>query len=146
MVAHSTVQSCTRPATIHNAILFIETSTMLDATKLILLLGSHIWRYLLVITFMICDRFCFQVFPHENDTCYLAHCYPYTYTDLKDNLEHLLSDSERSKVMHQDILCETRAKNSCFLVTVTNFGNIFTSHILPKIYECHCTLQLLRAR
>ena len=22
-------------------------------------------------------------FPHENDTCYFAHCYPYTYSDLQ---------------------------------------------------------------
>lgn len=22
-------------------------------------------------------------FPHKDDTCYFAHCYPYTYTDLQ---------------------------------------------------------------
>lgn len=25
-------------------------------------------------------------FPHDGDTCYLAHCYPYTYSDLQDYL------------------------------------------------------------
>ncbi len=22
------------------------------------------------------------IFPHENDSCYISYCYPYTYTDL----------------------------------------------------------------
>ncbi|XP_060592107.1 uncharacterized protein LOC132746852 isoform X3 [Ruditapes philippinarum] len=60
-------------------------------------------------------------FPNENDTYYLAHCYPYTFTDLKDDLEFLLNDSERQKYIQREVLCETRAGNSCFLVTVTNF-------------------------
>ena len=63
-----------------------------------------------------------QEFPQADDTCYLAHCYPYTYSDLKDDLETLLSDPERSKVMQREVMCETRAGNSCFLLTVTNFG------------------------
>jgi hypothetical protein len=25
-------------------------------------------------------------FPHDDDQVYLAHCYPYTYTDLQDYL------------------------------------------------------------
>jgi hypothetical protein len=28
-------------------------------------------------------------FPHDNDQVYLAHCYPYTYTDLQDYLIRL---------------------------------------------------------
>jgi len=28
-------------------------------------------------------------FPHDNDQVYLAHCYPYTYTDLQDYLIQL---------------------------------------------------------
>ncbi|KAL4217925.1 hypothetical protein ACF0H5_022664 [Mactra antiquata] len=60
-------------------------------------------------------------FPNENDTYYLAHCYPYTFTDLKDDLEFLLNDTDRQKYIQREVLCETRAGNSCFLVTVTNF-------------------------
>ena len=66
----------------------------------------------------------FQEFPNENDTYYLAHCYPYTFTDLKDDLEALLNDNERQKCLQREVLCETRAGNSCFLVTVTNFGKL----------------------
>ncbi|XP_052234973.1 uncharacterized protein LOC127847242 isoform X4 [Dreissena polymorpha] len=60
-------------------------------------------------------------FPNEGDTYYLAHCYPYTFTDLKDDLENILNDPERQKFMNREVLCETRAGNSCFLVTITNF-------------------------
>ncbi|KAL3887872.1 hypothetical protein ACJMK2_000261, partial [Sinanodonta woodiana] len=60
-------------------------------------------------------------FPNENDTYYLAHCYPYTFTDLKDDLENLLNDKQRQQFITREVLCETRAGNSCFLVTVTNF-------------------------
>ncbi|XP_072030712.1 uncharacterized protein [Amphiura filiformis] len=61
-------------------------------------------------------------FTHENDTCYLAHCYPYTFTDLRDHLDTLMSESERRGCMRREVLCETRAGNSCFLLTVSNFS------------------------
>lgn len=57
-------------------------------------------------------------FPSANDTCYLAHCYPYTFTDLRRDLSDLICDPERSKFMKLDVLCQTKAGNSCFLVTV----------------------------
>ena len=72
-----------------------------------------------------CINPCFllnQEFPYTDDTIYLAHCYPYTYSDLKDDLDTLMEDPERAKIMKRDVLCETRAGNSCFLVTVTDFG------------------------
>ena len=68
---------------------------------------------------------CPQEFPHEEDTYYLAHCYPYTFTDLKNDLDTLLTDSARSKVMKREVMCETRAGNSCFLLTVTNFSKYY---------------------
>ncbi|KAK2161402.1 hypothetical protein LSH36_117g04018 [Paralvinella palmiformis] len=66
-------------------------------------------------------------FQYGDDTCYLAHCYPYTFTDLRDDLDNMLADPERSKVMKRQVLCETRAGNSCFLVTVTNFDSDHTN-------------------
>ena len=50
MIAHLAVQSHTQTF-IHNAILFIDTSLMLDTTKFISQLVSQIWRYLLVMIF-----------------------------------------------------------------------------------------------
>ncbi|KAH9508360.1 Cytosolic carboxypeptidase 2 [Bulinus truncatus] len=61
-------------------------------------------------------------FPNADDTYYMAHCYPYSFTDLKEDLEVLLNNEERSQVMKREVLCETRAGNSCFLLTVTNFN------------------------
>ncbi|XP_059175471.1 cytosolic carboxypeptidase 2-like [Physella acuta] len=61
-------------------------------------------------------------FPNADDTYYLAHCYPYSFTDLKEDLEVLLNSEERSAVMKREVLCESRAGNSCFLLTVTNFN------------------------
>ncbi|UJR13507.1 hypothetical protein I4U23_000521 [Adineta vaga] len=58
-------------------------------------------------------------FAHSGDTCYIAHCYPYTYTDLKDDLEYL-SRIRSCDVFRQEILCESQAGNSCFLITVTD--------------------------
>ncbi|CAG5127076.1 unnamed protein product [Candidula unifasciata] len=62
-------------------------------------------------------------FPNHQDTHYLAHCYPYSFTDLKEDLELLMNSDERSKVTRREVMCETRAGNSCFLVTVTNFDS-----------------------
>ncbi|XP_019632658.1 PREDICTED: uncharacterized protein LOC109476216 [Branchiostoma belcheri] len=60
-------------------------------------------------------------FPYEEDTYYLAHCYPYTYTDLKEHLDDLCNTEETGRHVRRDVLCETRAGNSCFLLTITEF-------------------------
>ncbi|XP_077989987.1 uncharacterized protein LOC144444443 isoform X3 [Glandiceps talaboti] len=59
-------------------------------------------------------------FPHDNDTCYFAHCYPYTFTDLKEHIDSLMTDPDRKKYMKKEVLCETKAGNSCFLLTVSS--------------------------
>lgn len=61
-------------------------------------------------------------FPYAEDTVYLAHCYPYSYTDMKTDLDALLADPKRSQYVKREILCDSKAGNSCYLVTVTNFG------------------------
>ena len=66
--------------------------------------------------------FLWQEFRFENDTCYLAHCYPYTFTDLKDHLDSLLAQSERRRFLRREVMCETKAGNSCFLLTISNFS------------------------
>ena len=35
------------------------------------------------------------VFPHEGDTCYLAHCYPYRYSDMMLDLANIRADPVR---------------------------------------------------
>ena len=36
-------------------------------------------------------------FPHNDDTVYLAHDYPYTYTDLQQYLDTLTNDTSKSR-------------------------------------------------
>jgi len=60
-------------------------------------------------------------FPYADDTCYLAHCYPYTWTRLQRQLaalEHFDTDSSR---VRREKLCNTLAGNRVDLLTITNF-------------------------
>ena len=59
-------------------------------------------------------------FPHDEDTCYLAHCYPYKYSDLMEDLQNIRNDPVRSKCYSQKSLCQTLAGNDVPLVTITN--------------------------
>ncbi|GCB60983.1 hypothetical protein scyTo_0011224 [Scyliorhinus torazame] len=67
----------------------------------------------------------FQIeFRNKDDTYYLAHCYPYRYTDLKTHLNEIINDSKHLSHFKKEVLCETRAGNSCFLLTITDYiGN-----------------------
>ncbi|CAH8866769.1 unnamed protein product [Trichobilharzia szidati] len=63
-------------------------------------------------------------FPYADDVCYLAYSYPYTYTNLKYDLNEILLKAREDPVLNKSIKCEvacqTRAGNSCFLITVTD--------------------------
>ncbi|WAR02838.1 CBPC2-like protein [Mya arenaria] len=59
-------------------------------------------------------------FNHSNDTVYLAHCFPYTYTDLQDYLLDLQNDPIKSKICKQRVLCRTLAGNLVYLLTITS--------------------------
>ncbi|XP_055995591.1 uncharacterized protein LOC125648400 isoform X7 [Ostrea edulis] len=72
-------------------------------------------------------------FPNAEDTFYLAHCYPYTFTDLKEDLDAILNNHESRKWIKREVLCETRAGNSCFLVTCTNFDTSREEQIKKKV-------------
>ncbi|XP_043541042.1 cytosolic carboxypeptidase 2-like isoform X2 [Chiloscyllium plagiosum] len=70
----------------------------------------------------------FQIeFNNRNDTYYLAHCYPYRYTDLKAHLDEIVNDSKHSAHFKKEVLCETRAGNSCFLLTITDYTDMENS-------------------
>ena len=60
-----------------------------------------------------------QEFGLHGDTCYIAHCYPYSFTDLKNDLDRL-SLSRPADVLRRDVLCESHGGNSCFILTVTD--------------------------
>ncbi|XP_011298890.1 cytosolic carboxypeptidase 2 [Fopius arisanus] len=58
-------------------------------------------------------------FPHDQDTVYLAHCYPYTYTDLQEYLTRISSDPVKSRFTKLRLLCRTLAGNSVHYLTIT---------------------------
>ncbi|KAK7077233.1 Cytosolic carboxypeptidase 2 [Halocaridina rubra] len=59
-------------------------------------------------------------FPHDHDTVYLAHCYPYSYSDLQEHLLTIQNDPFKSGVCRQRILCRSLAGNPVYLLTITS--------------------------
>ncbi|MEE6499192.1 hypothetical protein FKM82_003352 [Ascaphus truei] len=59
-------------------------------------------------------------FPHDQDTCYFAHCYPYTYSDLQRDLQSMASDPTRSQYCKLRALCRSLAGNPVYLLTITS--------------------------
>ncbi|XP_076980252.1 cytosolic carboxypeptidase 4 isoform X2 [Tamandua tetradactyla] len=59
-------------------------------------------------------------FPHNEDACYLAYHYPYTYTALMTHLDILEKSINPKQVyFRQEVLCQTLGGNPCPLVTIT---------------------------
>ncbi|KFW61170.1 Cytosolic carboxypeptidase 3, partial [Pygoscelis adeliae] len=59
-------------------------------------------------------------FPHDQDTCYFAHCYPYTYSNLQEYLVAISKDPVKSKFCKIHILCHSLAGNIVYILTITN--------------------------
>lgn len=59
-------------------------------------------------------------FEYADDTVYFAYNYPYTYTDLVEDLNRLMSDPLKEKFCSRKVLCETLAGNKCEFLTITS--------------------------
>ncbi|XP_075611643.1 cytosolic carboxypeptidase 2 [Balearica regulorum gibbericeps] len=59
-------------------------------------------------------------FPHDGDTCFFAHSYPYTYSDLQRYLRALAGDPVRSRYCMVRALCRSLAGNTVYLLTITS--------------------------
>lgn len=79
-------------------------------------------------------------FPASEDTCYLAHCFPYSYSHLMSYLSQLEESSLASRYLRKEILCHTIAGNLCPLLTITDFernednpriGVVITARVHP---------------
>jgi len=66
---------------------------------------------------MLLSNLILQAFPYSNDTCYLAYCYPYTYSRLVSQLERI---SQYPLSSTQQVLCRTLAGNLCPLLTISD--------------------------
>ncbi|KAJ8248917.1 hypothetical protein GJAV_G00229170 [Gymnothorax javanicus] len=59
-------------------------------------------------------------FPYEGDTCYFAHCYPYTYSNLRCFLTSVSSDPVTAALCKVRVLCRSLAGNSVYVLTITS--------------------------
>ena len=73
------------------------------------------------------------VFEHAYDTVYIAHSYPYTFTDLQRYLRALENDPKRLGRFRRRPLCRTLAGNFCDVITITSTS---TSHTLAWVLWC----------
>ncbi|NXG41588.1 CBPC2 carboxypeptidase, partial [Psilopogon haemacephalus] len=68
------------------------------------------------------DGFCLSWssrFPHDGDTCFFAHSYPYTYSHLQRYLRALAADPARCRYCAVRVLCRSLAGNPIHLLTIT---------------------------
>ncbi|XP_028306241.1 cytosolic carboxypeptidase 2 [Gouania willdenowi] len=61
-------------------------------------------------------------FPYDSDTCYLAHCYPYTYSHLQRYLRRISSNPKVSSFCKVRVLCHSLAGNAVYVLTITSPG------------------------
>jgi len=59
-------------------------------------------------------------FPYDSDTCYLAHCYPYTYSRLQRYLGRLASDRATAAYCKLRVLCRSLGGNPVHVLTITS--------------------------
>ncbi len=56
----------------------------------------------------------------DGDTLYFAHCFPYTYSDLQDDLSRIEKDAYTQNFFYRNALCRTLAGNKCEYITITS--------------------------
>jgi len=59
-------------------------------------------------------------FPHDDDVCFLAMCYPFTYSDLGSLLLETELLASKGNIFSRSELCKTEAGNSCEIITICN--------------------------
>ena len=63
------------------------------------------------------------IFPYDNDECYLAYHYPYTYTNLLNDLRLWENTSITNLYFKIDTLCHSYTGIPCPLITITDLDN-----------------------
>lgn len=59
-------------------------------------------------------------FTHDDDQMFFSHCFPYTYSDLQDDLNKIEKDCNSSNFYHRSTLTRTLAGNRCEYLTITS--------------------------
>jgi murein tripeptide amidase MpaA len=58
-------------------------------------------------------------FQHDEDQVFFAYSYPYTYSDLTDEITAMERDVIKGEFISRNILCRTIAGNKCEYLTIT---------------------------
>ena len=61
-----------------------------------------------------------HTFDRSNDTVYLSHCFPYTYSDLCEDLRDIEQRAGTSSFFNRQELTRTLAGNRCDYITITS--------------------------
>lgn len=59
-------------------------------------------------------------FKHDNDTVFLSHCYPFTYSDQCEFIKKVCTFQNKDKI-RKTVLCKSLAGNDVDMLIVTNF-------------------------
>lgn len=61
-----------------------------------------------------------HTFEYDEDQVYFAHCFPYTYSDLQDDLTKIEKDPYTQNFFYRNTLCRSLAGNKVEFLTVTS--------------------------
>ena len=61
-----------------------------------------------------------HTFEHDNDHVFFSHCFPYTYSDLTEDLTRIEKEPGTANFFHRTTLTRTLAGNKCDYLTVTS--------------------------
>jgi len=63
-------------------------------------------------------------FEYDMDVVFFAYSTPYTYSDLRNDMELIETSEERSPFISKRLLCKTLAGEDCDIVTITSRENL----------------------
>lgn len=61
-----------------------------------------------------------HTFEYDDDQLFFAHCFPYTYSDLQEDMGRIEKDTYTQNFCHRTTLCRTLAGNRCEYLTITS--------------------------
>lgn len=59
-------------------------------------------------------------FNHDDDQQFFSHCFPYTYSDLQEDLTRIEKDNYCNDFFYRGTLCRTLAGNKCEYLSITS--------------------------
>jgi len=87
-------------------------------------------------------------FDHDNDKCFFAHCYPYTFTDAQMFLTGLHGDRARAATFTRATLCRSLAGNAVDVICISDppvpLAALGKDDALPDLGGRECVLLTAR--